>query len=198
MFSKNRERLNSNEVAAQFLREVAALAQKRDLMSDEHFSVDGTLLQAWASHKSFRPNDEPPSGGDGQRNAPADLRRQSRKNDTHASTSDPDKRLYRKGNTGAQLSYQGHVLMENRNGLVRDARPTHASGHGERDAALTMMDGCTSRAATTHAGIEQWVDSAEFVAKCRAAGVTPHVAQNTSNRRAVRSMVARPGIAAMR
>jgi transposase len=100
VFSKSRDRLNGNEVAAEFLREVVVLAQKRDLMSDEYFSVDGMLLQAWASHKSFCPKDEPPPGAGGQRNAPADFKRQTRKNDTHASASDPDARLYRKGNTG--------------------------------------------------------------------------------------------------
>lgn len=95
VFSKNRDRLNGNEVAVQFLREVVLLAQKRDLMSDQHVSVDGTLLQAWASHKSFRLKDEPPPGDAGKRNEPADFRRQARKNDTHASTSDPDARLER-------------------------------------------------------------------------------------------------------
>lgn len=151
-------------------------------MSDEHFSVDGTLLQAWASHKSFRPKDEPPPSGGGQRNAPVDFKGQTRKNETHASISDPDARLYRKGNTGAQLSYQGHVLMENRNGLVRDARLTHASGHGKRDAALTMVEALPGRRRRT-LGMDKGYDSGEFVAKCRAAGVTPHVAQNTANRR---------------
>ena len=159
VFSKNRDRLNGNEVAAEFLREVAVLAQKRNLMSDEHFSVDGTLLQAWASHKSFRPKDEPPSGGGGQRNEPADFRGQARKNDTHASASDPDARLYRKGNTGAQLCYQGHVLMENRSGLVRDARLTHASGHGERDAALAMVKALPGRRRRT-LGMDRGYDSA--------------------------------------
>ncbi len=181
VFSKNRDRLNGNEIVAQFLREVAALAQKRDLMSDEHFSVDGTLLKAWALHKSFHPNEEPPSGDDGQRNPPANFRGQSRKNDAHASTSAPDARLYCKGNTGAQLSYQGHVLMDNRSGLVRDARLTHASGHGEREAALTMMDALPGRRRRT-LGMDKGYYNAEFVAKGRTAGVTPHVAQNTSNR----------------
>lgn len=108
VFSKNRDRLNGSAVAAEFLAEVVRLADTRGLMSDEHFSVDGTLLQAWASHKSFRPKDagppDSPSGGPG--NAQPDFKGQRRRNDTHASTSDPDSRLYRKGNTGAQLSYQ--------------------------------------------------------------------------------------------
>ena len=105
---------------------------------------------------------------------------EARKNDTHASTSDPDARQYRKANTGAQLRYQGHVLMENRSGLVRDARLTHASGHGERDAALAMALPLGRRRTL---GMDKGYDSAEFVANCRTAGVTPHGAQNMSNRR---------------
>lgn len=138
-------------------------------MSDEHFSIDGTLLQDWASHKSLRPKDEPPPGDGGKRNEPADFRGQARKNNTHASTSDPDARLYRKGNTDAQLSYQGLVLRENRNGLVRDATLTIVQAlPGQRRRIL---------------GRDKGYDSVAFVANCRAAGVTPHVAQNTSNRR---------------
>ena len=122
VFSKNRDRLNRESVAAQFLAEVVRLAEREGLMSDEHFSVDGTLLQAWASHKSFQPKDGPPdAGGSGPRNAQADFKGEKRRNDTHASTSDPDARLYRKGNTGAQMSYMGHALMEHRSGLVRAA-----------------------------------------------------------------------------
>jgi hypothetical protein len=105
-----------------------------------------------------------------------------RKNDAHASTSDPDARLYRKGNTGAQLCYQRHVLMENRSGLVRDARRTHASGHGACDAALAMVKALPGRRRRT-LGMDKGYDSAEFIADCRAAVATPHVAQNTSNRR---------------
>ena len=139
VFSKNRDRLNSESVAAAFLGEVVRVAEKAGLMSDEHFSVDGTLLQAWASQKSFRPKDEPPADDEGPRNAPPNFKGQTRRNDTHASTSDPDSRLYRKGKTAAQLSYLGHVLMEHRNGLVRDARVTLANGYGEREAALAMI-----------------------------------------------------------
>ena len=141
VFSKNRDRLNDNAVASEFFREVVRLAERRGLMSEDHFSVDGTLLQAWASHKSFQPKDAPPPGpgSTGPRNAPPDFKGTKRSNDTHASTSDPDARLYRKGNTGAQLSYQGHLLMENRHGLACDARLSLATGHGERDTALAMM-----------------------------------------------------------
>lgn len=138
VFSKNRDRLNDEAVAVEFLAEIVRLATAQGLMSDEHFSVDGTLLQAWASQKSFRPKDGPPDGG-GPRNAPPDFKGQRRKNDSHASTSDPDSRLYRKGNTGAQLSFQGHVLMEHRSGLVRGACVSQATGHGERDSALRLL-----------------------------------------------------------
>lgn len=184
VFSKNRDRLNGSAVAAEFLAEVVRLADTRGLMSDEHFSVDGTLLQAWASHKSFRPKDAgpPDSPSGGPRNAQPDFKGQRRRNDTHASTSDPDSRLYRKGNTGAQLSYQAHVLMEHRSGLVRAACVTPASGHGERDAALAMLGSLGGRRRRTLAA-DKGYDTADFVASCRAAGVTPHVAQNTTHRR---------------
>lgn len=140
VFSKNRDRLNDQAVTAEFLNEVVRLAEKQGLISNEHFSVDGTLLQAWASQKSFRPKDDPPDAqGPGPRNAQPDFKGQKRSNDTHASTSDPDARLYRKSNNnGAQLSYMGHVLMEHRSGLVRGARVSLASGRGERETALAM------------------------------------------------------------
>lgn len=184
VFSKNRDRLNDNEVASEFFREVVRLAECRGLMSEEHFSVDGTLLQAWASHKSFQPKDAPPSDPEGTapRNAQVDFKGQKRSNDTHASTSDPDARLYRKGNTGAQLSYQGHLLMENRHGLARDARLSLATGHGERDTALAMMGDLKGQRRRTLAA-DKGYDTANFVAGCRERGVTPHVAQNTTNRR---------------
>lgn len=163
VFSKNRDRLNAESVAAPLPARSGAPVRAAGLMSDEHCSVDGTLLQAWASHKSFRPKEGPPDDPAGPRNAPPDFKGQKRGNDTHASTSDPDSRLFRKGNTGAQLSYQGHVLMEHRSGLVRAA--------------------CAGRAATANAGSGQAYDTADFVAACRKAGATPHVAQNTSGRR---------------
>lgn len=182
VFSKNRDRLNSESVAAVFLGEVVRLADKAGLMSDEHFSVDGTLLQAWASQKSFRPKDEPPSDDEGPRNAPPNFKGKTRRNDTHASTSDPDSRLYRKGKTGAQLSYLGHVLMEHRNGLVRDARVTRANGYGEREAALAMIRDLPRRRRRTLAADKAY-DTADFVRDCRALKVTPHVAQDTATRR---------------
>lgn len=182
VFSKNRDRLNSESVAAVFLGEVVRLADKAGLMSDEHFSVDGTLLQAWASQKSFRPKDEPPSDDEGPRNAPPNFKGKTRRNDTHASTSDPDSRLYRKGKTGAQLSYLGHVLMEHRSGLVRDARVTRANGYGEREAALAMIRDLSRRRRRTLAADKAY-DTADFVRDCRALKVTPHVAQDTATRR---------------
>lgn len=183
VFSKNRDRLNGESVAAEFLAEVVRLAEREGLMSDEHFSVDGTLLQAWASHKSFRPKDGPPDAdGSGPRNAQADFKGQQRRNDTHASTSDPDARLYRKGNTGAQMSYMGHALMEHRSGLVRAACVSHADGHGERRSALALLDRLPGRRGRTLAA-DKGYDTADFVAGCRERGITPHVAQNTSGRR---------------
>jgi transposase len=182
VFSKNRDRLNAESVAAEFLREIVRLAQQKDLMSDEHFSVDGTLLQAWASHKSFRPKDGPPEDKSGPRNAPPDFKGQKRRNDTHESTSDPDCRLFCKGNTGAQLSYQGHVLMEHRSGLVRAACVSRATGFGEREAALTLLKQLHGRRRRTLAADKAY-DTADFVVACRKVGVTPHVAQNTSGRR---------------
>jgi IS5 family transposase len=184
VFSKSRDRLNDNAVASEFFREVVRLAEQRGLMSEEHFSVDGTLLQAWASHKSFKPKDAPPTDPDNTppHNAPVDFKGEKRRNDTHASTSDPDARLYRKGNTGALLSYQGHILMENRHGLVRDARLSLANGHGERATALAMLADLKGQRRRTLAADKAY-DTADFVAGCRAIGVTPHVAQNTTNRR---------------
>jgi transposase len=182
VFSKNRDRLNDEAVAAEFLQEVVRLATRQGLMSDEHFSVDGTLLQAWASQKSFRPKDGPPGSGGGPRNAAPDFKGQQRKNDTHASTSDPQARLYRKGNTGAQMSYMGHALMEHRSGLVRAARVTPADGQGERRAALAMLDELPGQSRRTLAADKAY-DTADFVAECRKRGVTPHVAQNAAGRR---------------
>jgi len=138
VFSKNRDRLLAHAVVESFFTEVMALADQKGLLSKEHFSVDGTLIQAWASQKSFRPkdgsDDQTPSGGG--RNAQADWKGKPRSNDTHESTTDPDARLYRKSrNTASILCYQGHVLMENRSGLVVGAVVSHADGTGERASA---------------------------------------------------------------
>ncbi|MEZ5614400.1 MAG: IS5 family transposase [Rhodocyclaceae bacterium] len=183
VFSKNRDRLLANEVVEAFFAEVMALADEKGLLSKEHFSVDGTLIQAWASQKSFRPkdgsDDQTPSGGG--RNAQADWKGRPRSNDTHASTTDPDARLYRKSNnTASILCYQGHALMENRHGLVVGAVVTHADGTGERAAALTMLDTVPGNHATV--GADKAYDTADFVAACRSRNVTPHVAQNDGRR----------------
>ena len=184
VFSKNRDRLLAHEVVESFFAEVMALADKKGLLSKEHFSVDGTLIQAWAGQKSFRPKDgsdnQTPSGNG--RNAQADWKGRPRSNDTHASTTDPDSRLYRKShNTASILCYQGHVLMENRTGLVVGAVVSHADGTGERAAALAMLDSVPGTHPKTVAADKAY-DTADFVAACRKRNVTPHVAQNDGRR----------------
>ncbi len=143
-FSKNRDRLLEGEIAAKFLAAVLSQPRVKRLLSSEHFSVDGTLIEAWASIKSFKPKERLDSGrgpSGGGRNAPADFRGQKRSNDTHRSTTDPDARLYRKGpGMEARLCFIGHGLMENRSGLIVDARLTRVSGHAERLAALDMIE----------------------------------------------------------
>lgn len=181
VFSKNRDRLLEHEVVESFFTEVMALADKAGLLSKEHFTVDGTLIQAWASHKSFKPKDGsdggPPSS-DGGRNADADWKGKRRSNDTHESTTDPDARLFRKGNAHASvLGYLGHVLMENRTGLAVGALVTHADGYGERAAALAMMKTVPGRGAKT-LGADKGYDTRDFVAGCREQNYTPHVASH--------------------
>ena len=180
VFSKNRDRLLDHDVMETFFAEVMTLADRQGLLSKEHFSVDGTLIQAWASHKSFRPkdgsDDQPPSGGG--RNAQADWKGKPRSNDTHASTTDPDARLYRKSkNTASILCYQGHILMENRSGLVVGAVVSHADGMGERISALAMLDTVPGTGPKT-VGADKAYDTADFVSDCRERNITPHVAQN--------------------
>jgi transposase len=180
VFSKNRERLFENDVVESFFTEVMKLADQKGLLSKEHFSVDGTLIQAWASQKSFRPkdgsDDQTPSGGG--RNELADWKGKPRSNETHASQTDPDARLYRKSkNTGSVLCYQGHILMENRSGLAVSAVVTHADGKGEREAALRMLDTVPGRHPKT-VGADKAYDTSDFIAACRKRNVTPHVAQS--------------------
>jgi len=137
VFTKNRRRLIKGEIAQHFLHAVLTQAKERGLLSDEHFSVDGTLIEAWAGHKSFKPKD---GSGEGAARGGADFKGQRRSNETHESTTDPDARLYRKGaGQEARLAYLGHVLMENRSGLAVDGELTTATGTAERDAALTLM-----------------------------------------------------------
>ena len=174
-FSKNRERLLEAEVARAFFAEVVAEAGRRRLLSDDHFSVDGTLLEAWASLKSYRPRDEqePPSRpGAGGRNPEVDFRGQRRSRETHVSRTDAEARLYRKRHQQeAKLSYLGHVLSENRHGLVVDVELSEADGYSEREAAVRMLErtGPTTRVTSSTA--------------VRARGVTPHVARNDRGRR---------------
>src|SRR5579862_2513292 len=146
-FSKNRDRLLDGEIAAKFLTAVLSQPRVKRLLSSEHFSVDGTLIQAWASMKSFRPKEPPGNNGEGGgRNAPADFQGQKRSNATHRSTSDPDAQLYRKGpGMEVRLCYIGHGLMENRSGLLVDARLTGVSGHAERLATLDMIEPVADR-----------------------------------------------------
>jgi transposase len=179
VFSKNRDRLLEADVAAKFLSAVLANPQVKPLLSDEHFSVDGTLVEAWASMKSFRAkdgSDEPPSAG---RNGERNFHDEKRSNDTHASTTDPQAKLYKKGKgKESKLCFMGHALMENRHGLVVQAEATEADGHAERKAALEMIDRQapgTSNQLTL--GADKAYDAREFVADLRQKCVTPHVAQ---------------------
>jgi transposase len=183
-FSKNRDRLLEGEVAAKLLSAVLSQPRVKRLLSTDHFSVDGTLIQAWASMKSFKPKNggEPPSEGGG-RNREADFHGQKRSNDTHASTTDPEARLYRKGpGKEAKLCFMGHALMENRNGLVVDACLTPADGHAERIAALHMIEPRADRPNAITLGGDKAYDAEDFVNELRAMKVTPHVAQNTNGR----------------
>jgi transposase len=176
VFSKNRERLLNSEVAQQFFAEVNQQGKK--FMSDEHFTVDGTLIQAWASQKSFRRKDG--SDDDG-----ANFHGQKRSNETHASTTDPDARLYKKSyGKESKLSYLGHALVENRNGLIAAAMVTHADGYAERDAALLMLDQRQkdgSRRITV--GADKAYDSKDFVTTAREFNVTVHATKNDKGRR---------------
>ena len=183
VFCKNRDRLLGGDIAHKFMTVVLNLPQVRQLLSSEHFSVDGTLIEAWASMKSFVPKDgsAPPTAGGG-RNAERDFHGEKRKNDTHSSTTDPDARLFRKGvGKEAKLCHMGHLMMENRNALVVDARLTEANGTAERATALDMIDDNAQPGSTV--GGDKNYDTADFVAGCRARGCTPHVSQNNTNRR---------------
>jgi transposase len=183
VFCKNRDRLLEGNIAAAFLSAVLSLPQIETLLSEEHFSVDGTLIKAWASMKSFRRkdgNDEPPAPG---RNGERNFRGEKRKNETHASTTDPDARLAKKsGGQEAKMGFTGHLLMENKNGLVVDARLTQATGTAEPEAALDML-GHLPKAGRKTVGADKNYDTAAFVASARERNVTPHVAQNITAHR---------------
>lgn len=178
VFTKNRDRLLDADVAAKFMAAVLAHREVKPLLSNDHFSVDGTLVEAWASLKSFRAkdgSDEPPSPG---RNGERDFHGQKRANDTHESTTDPDAKLYRKSsNTAAKLCFIGHALAENRHGLIVQADATRASSRAEREAAIAMIErhspGSERRLTL---GADKGYDTRGFVAECRRMCVTPHVA----------------------
>jgi transposase len=186
VFCKNRDRLLNGDIARKFMTTVLNLPQVRTLLSSEHFSVDGTLIEAWASMKSFVPKDErhPPkgNGSGGGRNTERDFHGEKRANDTHSSTTDPDARLFRKSaGKEAKLAHMGHLMMENRNGLIVDSRLTEANGTAERATALDMIDDNAGPGSTV--GGDKNYDTADFVAGCRKRGCTPHVSQNNTNRR---------------
>ena len=183
VFTKNRERLLGGEIARAFFDRVVAQARERGLLSDEHFTVDGTLVEAWASLKSFKRKDEPPAAPEDPGNPTVNFHGERRRNATHASTTDPDARLARKGNAQeAKLCYTGHVLMENRNGLAIGGCVLPASGHAERAAALELLGARMGEGRVT-LGADKGYDTRDFVAAVRLLGVTPHVAQNTTHRR---------------
>lgn len=183
-FTKNRTRLLDAEIADRFFAAVVTQAKLRRHASSEHFSVDGTLLEAWASHKSFKPKDGPPTPPAPGRNAEVSFHGQRRSNKTHVSSTDPEARLARKSNaTAAKLSYAGHILMENRNALIVDAELTEANGYAERQAAKEMLGRQPRLARRRTLGADKGYDTADFVRDVRQLGFTPHVAQNTTNRR---------------
>ena len=206
VFSKNRERLIKHDTVVAFFNEVLAQAERKNWLSKEHFSVDGTLIQAWAGHKSFvRKDGSDDSDADGNTTGTAltnaatneapgedankagsgkDFRGQPRSNDTHASKTDPDSRLYRKGKTASELRFMGHTLMENRNGLIVNATVTQADGHAERVAAKAMINDArqVNPEAAITLGADKGYDAAEFIAELQKMQVTPHVAQNKSGR----------------
>lgn len=186
VFSKNRDRFLDSDIVSKFFEQVLDQARHANLLSDEHFSVDGTLIEAWASQKSFRPKDDdgkPPSErvcdlGDGGRNPSVDFHGEKRSNATHASVTDPDARLARKS-TGAAyvLAYSGHALMENRHGLIVETSVRHATGTAECEAALDMIAKQPGAGRIT-LGADKKYDTTDFVGKLRGLNVTPHVAQN--------------------
>lgn len=183
-FTKNRDRLLTHEIADRFFAAVVGQAKLRRYVSSDHFSVDGTLLEAWASHKSFKPKDGSGPAGPSGRNVEVDFRGAPRSNKTHASTTDPEALLARKSSSAAaRLCYAGHLLMENRNALIVDIELTQADGYAERHAALEMLARLPRRRRRRTVGADRAYDTAGFVADCRHLGVTPHVAQNTTNRR---------------
>jgi transposase len=187
VFTKNRERLLKHEVGQQLFDEVVGRAHSRGLLSDEHFTVDGTLIEAAASLKSFKPTDsDPPATTDDDPGNPSvDFHKEKRSNTTHQSTTDPEVRLFKKGKgKEAKLCFMGHALMENRHGLLPDFQMTEATGTAERDMVPKLLDEAKERRFRPRTlGGDKGYDTRDYVADIRACGVMPHVAQNTSNRR---------------
>jgi len=184
-FSKNRDRLLEGDIAVKFLNAILGQPKVKRLLSTDHFSVDGTLVQAWASMKSFKPKEggnEPPDDGGG-RNREADFHGEKRSNETHESTTDPEARLYRKGpGKEAKLCFIGHTLMENRHALIVGACLTPADGHAERIAALHLIEPHADRPRPVTLGADKAYDAEDFVNELRSMKVTPHVAQNNKGR----------------
>lgn len=179
-FTKNRDRLLEHEVASQFFDAVVSQASSAGLMSSEHFSVDGTMIEAWASMKSFRPKDD----DDDDNNGWADFRGKKRSNETHASKTDPEAKLWRKGQgRESKLCFAGNALMENRNGLLLDFRIDVMSGRIEWDAAVEMLDDNVGRDRKITVGADRGYDVKDFIARLRERGITPHVAQQITSHR---------------
>ena len=203
VFSKNRDRLMEGEIAEEFFRVVLRQARRKRLLSDEHFTVDGTLIEAWAGQKSFHLKDDddilkPPPPPDAGSNPTINYRNQKRSNDTHQSTTDPLARLYKKSSgSEARLAYLGHILTENRNGLVVNTRVTQATGKAERDAAIAMIGQIPGGSKRVTLGADRGYDTEDFVEQMREFRVTPHVAQNDTNRRSAidARTTSRPGYA---
>lgn len=181
VFTKNRQRLIEHDAIVAFFNEVINTAEKKRWLSGEHFSVDGTLIQAWAGHKSFVPKD-----GDDDASGTGGFKGKKRGNETHESKTDPDSRLFRKGNTASELCYMGHTLTDNRHGLVVNAMVTQADGFAEREAAKMMIKDARQAVADPKTevtiGADKGYDAAEFIEELQRLKVTPHVAQNKSGR----------------
>ena len=176
-FTKNRDRLLDGDVADAFFAKVLAAIKADGLLSDEHFTVDGTLLEAWASHKSFKPKSDAGRPPDDPKNPTVNFHGETRRNDTHQSTTDPDARLYKKAvGREAKLAYLGHLLTENRHGLIVDTAVTAASGTAERDAAIVMLGELPLTTRRVTVGADKLYDTRDWVATVRRMHVTPHVA----------------------
>jgi len=190
VFTKNRERLIEHDAIIALFNLIVETADRQGWLSNEHFSVDGTLIQAWASHKSFVPKEADGNDNDNDNNnnnAGADFKGERRSNNTHESSTDPEARLYCKGDNASRLRFMGHTLSDNRHGLIANAMVTTADGHAEREAAKVMVQAACEAAGdetiNITLGADKGYDASEFVDACLAMGVTPHVAQNTSGRR---------------